>query len=88
VACFTYGGWEPDTPALVYVFTRAWAGWDVPTSEDDQQKAAEYQRLAAECLRLSHASNDPTNKALLFKMTQTWIRLAEQLKARGKKPKE
>ncbi len=63
-------------------------GWDVTTSEEYQQKAAEYQRLAAECLRLSRALNDPTNKALLFKMAQTWIKLAEQLKARGKKSKE
>ena len=47
----------------------------------------EYQERAAECLRLAQSTNDPTNKALLLEMAQTWVRLAEQAQReeRGKK---
>ena len=31
-----------------------------------------------QCLRLAQSMSDPTNKALLLEMAQTWVRLAEQ----------
>jgi len=34
-------------------------------------------------VRLAQAMTDPKNKALLLHMAQAWIRLAEQLKAKG-----
>jgi hypothetical protein len=46
-------------------------------------KFEDHQRRAAECLRLAHEVSDQTNKALLLEMAQTWIRLAEQVKARA-----
>src|SRR5437868_6576393 len=38
----------------------------------------DYQKRAAECLRLAQTMNDPANKALLLEMARTWARLAEQ----------
>ena len=32
---------------------------------------------------MAHEASDQTNKALLLEMAQTWIRLAEQEKARA-----
>jgi hypothetical protein len=46
-------------------------------------KFEDHQGRAAECLRLAHEASDLTNKALLLEMAQTWIRLAEQVKARA-----
>ena len=40
-----------------------------------------YQRMAAECLKLSRNANDPNNKAVLVDMAATWIRLAEEAEA-------
>jgi hypothetical protein len=42
------------------------------------RKPGEYQERAAQCLRLAQSMSDPTNKALLLEMAQTWVRLAEQ----------
>jgi hypothetical protein len=63
-----------------HVTSREHAGSAVPTYK-------EYQERAAECLRLAQSTNDPTNKALLLEMAQTWVRLAEQAQReeRGKK---
>ena|SRR6266511_1524117 len=36
------------------------------------------RKRAAQCLRLAQSMSDPTNKALLLEMAQTWVRLAEQ----------
>jgi hypothetical protein len=36
----------------------------------------------------AHAATDPTNKALLLEMAQSWIRFAEQLKTKGKSPRD
>jgi hypothetical protein len=47
----------------------------------------EYQQKAAECLEQANAATDQTNRALLLEMAQSWIRLAEQLKAKGDKSK-
>jgi hypothetical protein len=46
----------------------------------------EYQRRAAQCLRLARTTNDPTNKALLLEMAQAWVRLAHQIQARTEPP--
>ena len=37
-----------------------------------------YQKRAADCLRLAQEVSDPTNKAMLLEMAQTWVSLAEQ----------
>ena len=47
-----------------------------------------YQKRAADCLRLAQEVSDPTNKAMLLEMAQTWVSLAEQeLAKRNKDPK-
>jgi hypothetical protein len=45
-------------------------------------KIQDYQYRAAECLRLARGTRNPTNKALLLEMAQTWVKLAEQAQAR------
>jgi hypothetical protein len=47
----------------------------VPTSEGD------YQRRAADLLRIAQETDNPTNKALLLDMARAWLNLAEQVKA-------
>jgi hypothetical protein len=42
------------------------------------RKSEEHQERAAQCLRLAQSMSDPTNKALLLEMAQTWVKLAEQ----------
>jgi hypothetical protein len=46
------------------------------------RKIQDYQYRAAECLRLARGTGNPTNKALLLEMAQTWVKLAEQAQAR------
>jgi hypothetical protein len=46
-------------------------------------KFEECQQRAVEFLRLAQAVVDPKNKAALIDMAQAWIRLAEQIKAKG-----
>jgi hypothetical protein len=36
-----------------------------------------YQHMAGQCLKLAQNSDDPTNKALLLEMAQSWVKLAE-----------
>jgi hypothetical protein len=48
------------------------------TAGRGMRKPGEYQERAAQCLRLAQSMSDPTNKALLLEMAQTWVRLAEQ----------
>jgi hypothetical protein len=38
----------------------------------------DYQKRAADCLCLAQQVSDPTNKAMMLEMAQTWVRLAEQ----------
>jgi hypothetical protein len=69
---------EPD--AAVW---RCWSvyvcgGRGMPTSE-------EYERKAAECLRMARTMDDGTNKALLLQMALAWIELANQTKIRHKR---
>jgi len=45
------------------------------------RKANDLQERAAQCLRLAQITSDPTNKALLLEMAQTWVKLAEQARA-------
>jgi Tfp pilus assembly protein PilX len=42
----------------------------------------EYRRLAAECLRIAHESQNPKDRALLLRMAESWMRLAEQSASR------
>ena len=44
-----------------------------------------YQKRAADCLRLAQEVSDPTNKAMLLEMAQTWVNLAEQELAKSNK---
>jgi hypothetical protein len=41
-------------------------------------KSDHYQKLAAECQRLAQTATDQTNGAVLLKMAQTWLKLAER----------
>jgi hypothetical protein len=38
----------------------------------------EYQRRAADLLRIAQETHDPANKALLLEMAQAWLNLAER----------
>jgi hypothetical protein len=52
----------------------------MPSSDD-------YRRHATECVRLTQNAQNPADKALLLKMAETWLRLAEQAEGReSKKP--
>jgi hypothetical protein len=42
----------------------------------------DYRRLAAECLRIARESQNPKDRALLLRMAESWIRLAERSEAR------
>jgi hypothetical protein len=46
------------------------------------RKAEEYQRRAAECLDLAQVVRDSESKAVLLKMAQSWLNLAEHERAR------
>ena len=49
--------------------------------------ADDYRRHATECVRLAQNAQNPADKALLLKMTETWLRLVEQAEGReSKKP--
>ena len=50
-------------------------GGPIPTVQD-------YQHRAAECLRLSHGTRNPTNKAFFLEMALTWVKLADQAQAK------
>src|SRR5262245_59017461 len=54
-------------------------GGGMPTAQD-------YQHRAGECLRLARGTRNPTNKAPLLEMAQTWVKLAEQAQARENEP--
>jgi len=47
--------------------------------------AEEYRRHAGECVRLAQAAQSPSDKALLLRMAESWLRLAEQAESRGQK---
>jgi hypothetical protein len=51
-------------------------------------KYEDHQKRAADCLRMAHETTDRTNKAILLEMAQTWIRLAEQERARDSTDRE
>jgi hypothetical protein len=40
-----------------------------------------YEQRAADCVELAKTTDDPTTKALLVEMAQTWMKLAQR--ARG-----
>jgi hypothetical protein len=41
-----------------------------------------YKRLAGECLRMVQDIKNPTDRALLVAMAESWLRLAEQAESR------
>jgi hypothetical protein len=47
--------------------------------------ADEYRRHASECVRLAQQTQSQSDKALLLRMAETWLRLAEQAENRGRK---
>jgi hypothetical protein len=47
--------------------------------------ADKYRRHASECVRLAQAAQDASDKALLLRMAETWLRLAEQAENRASK---
>jgi len=47
--------------------------------------ADEYRRHASECVRLAQKTQSPGEKALLLRMAESWLRLAEQAEKRGQK---
>ncbi len=48
--------------------------------------ADDFRRHATDCVRLAQNAQNPADKALLLKMAETWLRLAEQ--AKGREPKK
>jgi len=42
----------------------------------------DYRRLAADCLRIARESQNPKDRALLLRMAESWIRLAERSEER------
>ena len=67
---------EPDAAVWRCWSVYVWGGRGMPTSE-------EYERKAAECLRMARTMDDGTSKALLLQMALAWIELANQTKIRG-----
>jgi hypothetical protein len=51
-------------------------------------KSDEYRRYAAECLELAKITDNPTSKAVLLQMAQTWSRLANENDRRDPTDKE
>jgi len=51
-------------------------------------KSDEYRRYAAECLELAKITDNPTSKAVLLQMAQTWSRLANKNDRRDSTDKE
>jgi hypothetical protein len=47
--------------------------------------ADEYRRHASECVRLAQEAQTAGDKALLLRMAETWLRLAEQAETREPK---
>jgi hypothetical protein len=41
-----------------------------------------YRGHAAECVRLAQQTTNPSDKALLLQMADSWVRLAERAEAR------
>jgi ribosomal protein S15P/S13E len=47
------------------------------------RKAEEYERMAAECLHLARVVRDAESKAVLLKMAQSWLNLAEYVRVKN-----
>jgi hypothetical protein len=43
-------------------------------------RAEEYQRYAAECVRVAQDTANPNDKALLLEMARRWLELAERVR--------
>jgi hypothetical protein len=50
--------------------------------------AEDQRRHAAECLRLAQQMHDVNAKALLLKMADAWLNLAQETETRERKPSE
>jgi len=48
-------------------------------------KPEQYRMMAAQCLRLARVVRDAVSKAILLKMAETWVKLAERFKAGAEK---
>jgi hypothetical protein len=48
----------------------------------------ENRRHAAECVRLAQKARNPSDKALLLAMAESWLRLAEKARDRTTKDPE
>jgi Tfp pilus assembly protein PilX len=44
--------------------------------------AERYRMLAAHCVRLARHTANPSDKALLLQMAESWVRLAERAETR------
>jgi len=58
---------------LAWALSQIASGGKLPVSNAD-----DYQRLAAECLRLAQSATAQTNKLSLLQMAQNWLKLAER----------
>jgi hypothetical protein len=47
--------------------------------------ADEYRRHASVCVALAQKTQNPGDKALLLRMAESWLRLAEQAESRKQK---
>jgi hypothetical protein len=47
--------------------------------------AEDHRRNASECLRMAQQTNDPAAKSLLLTMAERWLRLAQEIEAKGDK---
>ena len=47
------------------------------------EKAQDYRRYAAECLRLAQTISSPAEKNTLLQMAETWRRVASQRESRS-----
>ena len=50
--------------------------------------ADEYRRHARACVRLAQNTQSPGDKALLLRMAESWLRLAEQAETRQREKPE
>jgi hypothetical protein len=46
--------------------------------------AEDYRRHATACVQLAQNTHNPSDKALLLKMAESWLRLAEQAEERAR----
>jgi hypothetical protein len=70
--------WRPDRSSVLIISQAMQGNCGMPSGDD-------YRRHASECVRLAQNAQNPADKALLLKMAETWLRLAEQTEGRESK---